>query len=104
MKTPGRVPAAVGFGLLVACHWVAAADAAEAPDRTDDSGWRVFAGDESDEYSSAPGNAVDLPLRDLIDRDPSLKEILRPPARCAFERKDPKERFQRVEDFDFGES
>ena len=76
----------------------------EAPDRTDDSGWRVFAGDESEEYSNAVGNAVVLPLRDLLDRDPALKEVLRTPAQCAFERQDPKERFQRVEDFDFGES
>ena len=76
----------------------------EAPDRTDDSGWRVFAGDESEEYSNAVGNAVVLPLRDLIDRDPALKEILRTPAQCAFERQDANEHFQRVEDFDFGES
>ena len=76
----------------------------EAPDRTDDSGWRVFAGDESEEYSNAPGNAVVLPLRELIDRDPSLKDVLRTPAQCAFERQDAKTGFQRVEDFDFGES
>jgi hypothetical protein len=76
----------------------------EVPDRVDDSGWRVFAGDESDEYSNAPGNLVILPLRDLIDRDPGLKAILRTPARCAFERKDPKTPFAKVDDYQFGES
>lgn len=75
----------------------------EAPDRTDDSGWRVFAGDEGEEYSNEPNNAVALPLRDLIDRDPALKEILRTPAQCAFERQAANKHFQRVEDFDFGE-
>jgi hypothetical protein len=76
----------------------------EAPDRTEDSGWRVFAGDESDEYTNAPGNAVVVLLRDLLDRDPSLKEILRTPAQCAFERKDAKATFRRVDDYDFGTS
>jgi hypothetical protein len=76
----------------------------EAPDRADDSGWRVFAGDESGEYSNAPTNAVVLPLRDLLDRDPGLKAILRTPARCAFERQDAQAPFGRVENYDFGES
>jgi hypothetical protein len=76
----------------------------EAPDRTDDSGWRVFAGDESDDYANTPENAVVLPLRDLLDRDTSLKEVLRTPARCAFEREDARAHFRRIEDFDFGGS
>jgi hypothetical protein len=76
----------------------------EAADRADDSGWRVFAGDESDEYSNAPGNAVVLPLRDLLDRDAGLKEVFRTPARCAFERKDAKAPFGRIEDHDVGDA
>jgi hypothetical protein len=76
----------------------------EAPDRPDDSGWRIFAGDESDEYSNAPGNAVVLPLRDLLDRDPGLNQVIREPAPCAFERRDVRTPFERVDDYDVGES
>jgi hypothetical protein len=76
----------------------------EAPDRADDSGWRVFAGDETDEYSNAPGNAVVLPLRDLLDRDAELKQVFRTPAPCAFERKDAKASFGRIEGYDVGDA
>jgi hypothetical protein len=76
----------------------------EAPDRPDNSGWRVFAGDETDEYSNAPGNAVVLPLRDLLDREAGLKEVFRTPARCAFERRDAKAPFGRIEDYDVGDA
>jgi hypothetical protein len=75
----------------------------EAPDRADDSGRRVFAGAETDEYSNAPGNAVVPPLRDLLDRDPGLKEVLWTPAPCAFEQKDANAKFLCVEDYGFGE-
>jgi hypothetical protein len=47
---------------------------------------------------------VSVPLRDLLDGDPGLKEIFRTPARCAFERNHAKAPFGRIEDLDAGEN
>jgi hypothetical protein len=58
----------------------------EDPDHSDDSGWRVFAGDETDAYIDDPSNATALPLRDLLEADPALEQLLRTPAPCRFER------------------
>jgi hypothetical protein len=58
----------------------------EAPDRPDDSGWRVFAGDESEAYTDDPMNATVVPLRDLLEDDHALEPVLRTPAPCRFER------------------
>jgi hypothetical protein len=68
----------------------------ETPDHVEDSGWRVFAGDETDEYANTPANAAALPLRDLLARDRDLEAILRTPAPCAFERKDATAPFERI--------
>jgi hypothetical protein len=75
----------------------------EAPDRPDDSGWRVFAGDEGDEYVNDAANAVLLSLRELLEHDRGLKELLRSPAPCTFERESTREPFRSVADFNFGE-
>lgn len=58
----------------------------EAPDHDNDSGWRVFAGDEPQEYVDDAANAVLVPLRDLVDRDPALETVLATAAPAAFER------------------
>lgn len=58
----------------------------ETPDRDEDSGWRVFAGDETQEYVDDSANAVVLPLRELISRDRALEELFRAPPPAAFER------------------
>jgi hypothetical protein len=58
----------------------------EAPDRPDDSGWRIMAGDETQEYMDDAANAAVLPLRDLLERDPALEPILRESAPSSFER------------------
>lgn len=71
----------------------------EAPDNSVDSGWRVFAGDESRAYTNKAGNAQAVPLRELVDRDKALEEIFRTPAPCAFERRKPDKPFKPVEDF-----
>jgi hypothetical protein len=57
-----------------------------APDNPDDSGWRIFAGDESDAYVDDPGNVAVVPLRDLVTRDPAIEALVRTPAPAAFER------------------
>jgi hypothetical protein len=71
----------------------------EAPDRDEDSGWRIFAGDESDAYANDADNAILVPLRELLERDPGLEELLRTEAPCAFERPRAGEPFERVEGF-----
>ena len=70
----------------------------EAPDHAEDSGWRMFAGDETNDYANTPDNAAALPLRDLLARDKELETILRTPAPCAFERQDAATPFRRIED------
>lgn len=58
----------------------------EEPDNERDSGWRVFAGDESDEYVDGAENCSLMPLRELISADPSVEAVLTEPAPAAFER------------------
>ena len=58
----------------------------EAPDHETDSGWRVFAGDETQDYLDDDTNVVLVPLRDLVDRDPALEAALAAEAPAAFER------------------
>jgi hypothetical protein len=58
----------------------------EEPDHAEDSGWRIFAGDETEKYTDDPSNAVVVPLRDLLGADPGLEALLRTPAPCRFER------------------
>jgi hypothetical protein len=57
------------------------------PDNASDSGWRVFAGDEPRGYTDDPAAARVVPLRELIDRDRALEEVLRSPPGSAFERR-----------------
>ncbi len=58
----------------------------EQTDRENDSGWRIFAGDEQQEYLDNADNIDLVPLRDLISKDKSLEEIFRTPTGSAFER------------------
>lgn len=58
----------------------------ETSEEPGDSGWRVFDGTESPEYLDDPDNAVLITLRELIDRDPDLAQLLRTPSPAAFER------------------
>ena len=58
----------------------------EDPDNERDSGWRVFAGDEADEYVADSANCSVLPLRELISADPGVETVLTEPAPAAFAR------------------
>lgn len=58
----------------------------EDPDRDQDSGWHVFAGNESQQYVDDPANALLLTVRDLAEADPALAAILATPAPATFER------------------
>lgn len=68
----------------------------EDPDNDQDSGWRVFAGDETEEYLEDAANCVLMPLRELIVSDPALEELFDQPAPAAFEREAPDGVFVRV--------
>lgn len=65
----------------------------EAPDNSLDSGWRFFAGDESQEYSSDPNNFALYDVNTIANYDPMIVVVLETPAPCAFERDATLERF-----------
>lgn len=56
----------------------------EDPDREDDSGWRITANDESDDYMSDPDNIAYVSLGAVLSRDDSFRELLDEPAGSAF--------------------
>jgi hypothetical protein len=72
----------------------------EAVDRDADSGWRVFAGDETEEYNDDANNIALVSLQDLCGRDRRLESIFQNPIGSAFERGNGDEDFSRVEGFD----
>ena len=60
----------------------------ESPDHPDDSGWRFFAGDESQEYVDDPENSGIHAVSVIAQADPTIVPLLETPAPCAFERED----------------
>jgi hypothetical protein len=58
----------------------------EAADHPGDSGWRIFAGDETGDELDDPGNIAVMPLRDLVAKEAALEPFVRRPAPAAFER------------------
>jgi hypothetical protein len=58
----------------------------EDADHEQDSGWRVFAGDETQAYVDDPRNAMVVPLRELIGLDRALEPLFDEPSGAAFER------------------
>ncbi len=71
----------------------------EEPYDDQDSGWRVFTGEEEAEFCENLDNYRDCPLRDLIERDRSLGALFRSPVGSAFERATCGEDFHAVEGF-----
>lgn len=57
----------------------------DAPRKSNDSGWCVYTGTETDEDLDRPGAATLVPLRDLIKRQPDLEPILNAAPPSAFE-------------------
>ena len=70
----------------------------EEPDGDWDSGWRLTAGDESDEYMDDPNNAGIYGLNSICNDDPDIIPLLHTPAPCAFER-DENGVFQQIKDW-----
>jgi hypothetical protein len=58
----------------------------EAPDNANDSGWRVFSGEETQEYADNAENFAMYNATTILEIDPSIRELLGTPAPAAFER------------------
>jgi hypothetical protein len=56
----------------------------EATNDEDDSGWRIVANDESDEYLSKSENVAYVSLGAVLSRDDSFRELLDAPSGSAF--------------------
>ncbi|MBL9028561.1 MAG: DUF2185 domain-containing protein [Myxococcales bacterium] len=67
----------------------------EEPDNEGDSGWRVFSGEESQEYADDAANFAMYNASTIVDIDPSIASLLDEPAPAAFER-DASGKFVRV--------
>ena len=68
----------------------------EPPDNSIDSGWRFFAGDESDEYSADADNFALYDVNTIANYDPAIVAVVETPAPCAFERDRSLDRFVAV--------
>ena len=58
----------------------------ETPDAKDDSGWRITAGDETDEYMEDPDNSAYVSLGAVLSKDDSFRHLLENAAPCAYSR------------------
>lgn len=58
----------------------------EEPDSETDSGWRFFAGDETDEYVNDPANLALYDINTIANYDPETVPYLTAPAGSAFAR------------------
>lgn len=58
----------------------------EAPEREDDSGWRIFAGDETDEYFADEDTTFYVSLGAVLNRDDAILPLLEAEVGSIFER------------------
>jgi hypothetical protein len=58
----------------------------EEPDNENDSGWRIAAGDESDEYMDDPDNIAFVSLGRVLSKDDSFIDLLDAPGGASFAR------------------
>jgi hypothetical protein len=58
----------------------------EEPDRADDSGWRIFSGDETQAYADDAANFALYSASTVVELDPSLRDVLGAAYPVAFER------------------
>ena len=71
----------------------------EAADRDDDSGWRIFAGNESQAYTDDPNNTAIIRLHQVCEWDDKLEALLLSPVGSVFERENAESKFDPVDDF-----
>ena len=57
----------------------------EAPVFENDSGWRFFSGDETDEYTDNPDNFTVYSISDITRTNPAISEFLNRPEGSAWE-------------------
>lgn len=69
----------------------------EAPEREDDSGWRITAGDESEAYMDDPDNSSYVSLGAVLSRNDSFVHLLDTPEGCAYARDPDTETFVPVD-------
>lgn len=99
-------PLAVGFGACLATNMIivdgqkVAFCYREEPDNSIDSGWRFFAGGESEEYMEDAANAGVYDINTLANYDPEITQFLDAPPGSAFEREGGVGRFVQVYDFE----
>ena len=85
-------PIAVGHGSCYATDRITVDGAVvgycyrEAPDNDIDSGWRFFAGDESQEYVDDPSNLALYDVNTIANYDAAIVAVLDSPPGSAFER------------------
>jgi hypothetical protein len=75
----------------------------ERPDNDLDSGWRFFAGGETDEYIDNPANSGVYDVNTIANYDPDIIPHLEAPEGSAFERADADQPFVEVFDFKISE-
>jgi hypothetical protein len=71
----------------------------EPPDRKQDSGWRMFCGEEPEGYVDIPSNISLLIVGFLLDKDPTLLEPLKGSVGEAFEREGRGSPWKRITDW-----
>ena len=71
----------------------------EEPDQPQDSGWRFFSGDETDEYVNQPENIALYDISTILAIDPDILPYLTSPCGSAFEREDIHAPFVASKDF-----
>lgn len=68
----------------------------EPPDHDVDSGWRFFAGDESQEYADEPANFAVYDVNTIANYDPDIVPLLDEQAPVQFERSAPREPLRKI--------
>ena len=68
----------------------------EQPDHESDSGWRFFAGDETQEYADDPSNFEIYDVNTIANYDREIVPLLNEPAEVQFERAGPGQPLQKV--------
>jgi hypothetical protein len=71
----------------------------EVADETEDSGWRMFTGHETEEYNADPKNIRLVEVGYMLARDPSLSQLLKEDVGAAFERTTKDEPWKKVTDW-----
>lgn len=72
----------------------------EEADREEDSGWRMFSGGENEEYTDNPDNIRIVSVGYLLDKDPTLLEIIKGDIGSAYERHNNETSWEKVHDWD----